>query len=155
MTHHPKDRPRSDSQLTEWERKWEIHKHQQAVERARKGPVLRAMWRGFMLRCPNCGKGRILSGFLRPTSGCGHCGEAYDHIRTDDFAPWLGILVIGHFLVPFAILVETLFAPTLFVHLLIWVPIGVEMVLVFLPRAKGMGIGFMWALGMRGDEHQY
>lgn len=155
MTHHPKQPPRPEYRLTEWEREWEIHKHQQAAERARKGPVLRAMRRGFMLRCPNCDKGRLLSGFLKPSPACGHCGEAYDHIRTDDFAPWLGIFVIGHTLVPLAILVEKLFAPSLLVHLLLWVPIGLEMVLLFLPRAKGMGLGFMWALGMRGDEHQY
>lgn len=147
--------PNPEYRLTEWEREWEFHKHQRAAERARKGSVFRAMKRGFMLRCPNCAKGRVLSGFLKPSEACGHCGESYDHIRTDDFAPWLTIFVIGHILVPLAILVETLFAPSLFIHLLLWVPIGMEMVFLFLPRAKGLGLGLMWALGIRGDEHQY
>jgi uncharacterized protein (DUF983 family) len=155
MPDHADKPPRPEYRLTEWEREWEIHKHRQAAERARKGPVWRAMRRGFMLRCPNCDKGRVLTGFLKPSTACGHCGEPYDHIRTDDFAPWLSILVIGHLLVPLAILVETLFRPSMLVHLLVWVPIGMEMVFLFLPRAKGLALGFMWAMGLRGDEHQY
>lgn len=155
MTPHRDDPPAREGERTAWEDEWEAHKALNAAERRKRGPILRCMARGLMLRCPKCGEGRVLRRFLEPNPACACCGENYSHIRTDDFAPWLGIFVIGHLLVPLAILVETWFHPSVPMHAAIWAVVGMEMVFFFLPRAKGMALGLMWSLNLRGDEHQH
>lgn len=153
--------PRLDDQTpvqddrTDWEREW-------AAERAayrdlrRRRPLLRSIGRGLGKRCPSCGaRGTLMLDFLKPTPACAVCGERFNHIRTDDFAPWLSIIVLGHVLLPAAVSVERLWHPPLWLHLLIWVPLAAELIVAFLPRAKGAALGLMWSLGLRGDEHQH
>jgi len=153
--HRPdQDRPDPD-QRTAWEREWDAE-HAVNQERRRQRPLLRSVRRGLGKRCPNCGaRGTLILEFLKPTPGCSVCGENYSHIRTDDFAPWLSIVVLGHVLLPAAVSVERLWHPPLWLHLLIWVPLAAELIVAFLPRAKGAALGLMWSLGLRGDEHQY
>lgn len=139
---------------TEWQRQWDAENARNA-RRRRDRPLGRSMWRGLCKRCPRCGHGSLVVQYLKPTSGCPECGEAYDSIRTDDFAPWLTVLMLGHLLMPAAVSLERLVHPPLWVHLVVWVPLGIEMVIVLLPRAKGLALGLMWSLGLRGDEHQY
>jgi len=146
--------PPDSEPRTEWQVAWERCDAERRARRAAR-PLLRSVGRGFRKRCPNCGQGALVVQYLRPTSACPACGTGFDHIRTDDFAPWLTILILGHLLLPAAITVERLWYPPLWVHFLLWVPIGVEMVIVALPRAKGAALGLMWSLGLRGDEHQY
>ena len=77
-----------------------------------KGPFRQAVWRGAKRRCPDCGEGKLFDSYLKPTSACKACGAGYDHIRTDDFAPWLTIIVLGHIMVPLmsAVLVPEMLA---------------------------------------------
>lgn len=117
-------------------------------------PILRSVLRGLRKRCPNCGKGRVFGRYLKPVQQCDHCGEPYDHIRTDDFAPWVTILVMGHILVPSVYAIERLYMPPLWLHAAVWGPMIVALVLILLPHSKGACLGLMWALGLRGDERQ-
>ena len=117
-----------------------------------KRPVKQAILRGFRKRCPNCGQGRIFRSFLKPTDGCSNCGEALSHIRTDDFAPWLTIVIVGHIIVPLILHVERNYPLPLDVQFYLWTPLVIFLVLVTLPFAKGGCLGLMWALRMRGDE---
>ncbi len=73
-------------------------------------------------------------------------------MRTDDFAPWLTILVLGHILVPVLGTMDYYFAPKLWIILLAAGVLGVILTLLLLPHAKGFCLGLMWALGLRGDE---
>ncbi|WP_218048791.1 MULTISPECIES: DUF983 domain-containing protein [Curvivirga] len=111
-----------------------------------------AMKRGVMMRCPCCGEGKIYRKYLKIVDRCGKCDEELGHIRTDDFAPWATILILGHLLAPFIIDVERNIAPPLWVSLSIFLPIIVVATLVMLPPIKGACLGLMWALRMRGDE---
>jgi uncharacterized protein (DUF983 family) len=138
---------------TQWERDWAA---QRRLRRITGLPgLMRCMGRGFRKLCPKCGKGSVVTGFLLPNTACESCGEGYAHIRTDDFAPWMSIMVLAHLLMPAMISVERLWHPPFWLHLLIWVPLAIEFVVVFLPRAKGMALGLMWGLNIRGDEHQH
>jgi uncharacterized protein (DUF983 family) len=65
-----------------------------------------ALFRGALGRCPRCGKGRLLHRYLKMVDRCAACGEPYGHYRTDDAAPWLTILVVGHITVPIILLCE-------------------------------------------------
>ena len=83
---------------------------------------------------------------------CYHCGERFDDIRTDDIAPYFTILIVGHLIAPFILLLERLYAPPLWVHWLAWPVLTVLLTLLVLPRIKGGVLGWMWWLGLRGDE---
>jgi uncharacterized protein (DUF983 family) len=119
-----------------------------------KRPIFRSIFRGVRKRCPNCGTGRIFKRYIKPTGACSACQEKLDHIRTDDFAPWLMILVTGHIVVSLAFYVEITFSPPLWVHASLWAPTILLLTLGLLPHAKGACLGLMWALGLRGDEMQ-
>ena len=95
-----------------------------------KRPVKQAILRGFRKRCPNCGQGRIFRSFLKPTDGCSNCGEALSHIRTDDFAPWLTIVIVGHIIVPLILHVERNYPLPLDVQFYLWTPLVIFLVLV-------------------------
>ena len=116
--------------------------------------ILLSIFRGVCKRCPNCGTGRIFQTYIKPTGACSTCDEKLDHIRTDDFAPWLMILVTGHIIVSLVFYVELTYAPPLWVHAALWVPTTILLVLALLPHAKGACLGLMWALRLRGDETQ-
>ena len=59
-----------------------------------------AIRRGLRLRCPSCGKGKVLAGYLRPAERCISCGEATGEIRADDGPAWATILIVGHTVSP-------------------------------------------------------
>lgn len=67
-------------------------------------------------------------------------------------APYFTILIIGHIVVPLVLFVEQLFVPPEWVHWLVWPPLTALAVLFALPRVKGAVLGWMWWLGIRGDE---
>lgn len=119
-----------------------------------KRPIWRSVYRGLLKRCPKCGVGRVFGRYLKPAHACGHCNEAYAHIRTDDFAPWLTIIVMGHILAPIIFHVELNYSPPTFLALSIWIPAVIILTLLLLPIAKGVCLGFMWALRLQGDEMQ-
>src|ERR1019366_4716522 len=55
-----------------------------------------ALTRGVRGRCPNCGRGKMFSGFLKVADRCPECGEELFHQRADDFPAYLVILLVGH-----------------------------------------------------------
>ena len=119
---------------------------------ADRGNLSDAVRREVSCRCPHCGNGNLFTRYLKPTSTCSHCGERFDDIRTDDIAPYFTILIVGHLIAPFILLLERLYAPPLWVHWLAWPVLTVLLTLLVLPRIKGGVLGWMWWLGLRGDE---
>jgi len=113
-------------------------------------PTKPAMWRGARLRCPNCGEGKLFSGYLKSADTCSECGEAFHHHRADDGPAYIIILVVGHFA---GLLLHVLFEPLdrdPLKLLGVIVPFVVILSLVALPRVKGAMIGLQWAKRMHG-----
>jgi uncharacterized protein (DUF983 family) len=115
-------------------------------------PAWPAILRGLKLRCPKCGEGALYRSFLKPTEACPHCGESFAHIRTDDIAPWLTILVVGHIVVPLALWSEQSFSPPLWLSMTVWPLLSAIGMIAFLPRAKGAVLGMMWSKRLTGEE---
>lgn len=114
--------------------------------------TLTAILRGARGRCPRCGEGRLLHHYLKMVDHCPVCGEAYGHYRTDDAAPWLTILVVGHITVPIILIVELNFQLPMAVALAIYLPLIVGLTLLLLPRCKGVMAAILWALKAEGSE---
>ena len=60
----------------------------------------KALWRGFTMKCPNCGQGHLFGRFLKVVDSCEVCGEDYTPQRADDLPAYLVIAIVGHLVVP-------------------------------------------------------
>lgn len=112
-----------------------------------------AMGRGLRGRCPACGEGHILRGYLTVNETCPTCGEEFHHHRADDFPPYITIFVVGHILGALMFAVDD-FWPDLpiAVHYVTWPLLCVLLSLWLLPVFKGGLIAYQWALRMHGFE---
>jgi uncharacterized protein (DUF983 family) len=111
-----------------------------------------AIRRGLLCRCPNCGRTRLLAGYLRQVEACAACGEAYGHLRPDDAAPWLTILLVGHILVPIALLVEAERTWPDWISKTLWPLLALLLALLILPRARALFLSVIWATRGPGSE---
>jgi uncharacterized protein (DUF983 family) len=109
-----------------------------------------AMFRGARLLCPACGKGALFKSFLKVADTCPSCGEELHHQRADDAPAYFTMFITGHIVVALVLIVETNFAPPLWVHALLWTPLLLILSLVLLPRIKGALVGLQWAQRMHG-----
>ncbi len=111
-----------------------------------------AMWRGLRGRCPACGEGRLFARYLKPVQCCAACAAPLGHVRSDDAAPWLTILVVGHIVVPLMLSVERVSQWPEWVAMTFWPLVALALTLVVLPRAKGLLLSLIWATRAPGSE---
>ena len=111
-----------------------------------------AICRGALGRCPRCGQGRLLHRYLKMVDRCSVCGEPFGHYRTDDAAPWLTTLVVGHITVPIILICEMNFQLPLALALAIYLPLILGLTLFLLPRCKGIMAAILWAMKAEGSE---
>lgn len=113
-------------------------------------PLRPALLRGFRRRCPNCGSGPLLRGYLTLRPQCSVCGEDLRHARADDAPAYLTILLVGHLMAPFLHWGFVRFRPEPIVLAAVFCTGCVALALYLLPRIKGMVVGFQWARRMHG-----
>lgn len=119
--------------------------------RARPG-VGEALWRGLRGYCPACGQGKLFASFLKQVDRCPACHEPLGHLRSDDAAPWLTILVVGHIAVPVILAVERYSPWPTWLAMTVWPLFALALTLVVLPRAKGALLSIIWATRAPGSE---
>jgi uncharacterized protein (DUF983 family) len=112
----------------------------------------RAMMRGFLGRCPNCGRGHMFRAFLKVADHCPACGEDLHHHQADDAPAYFVIFAVGHIVVPLALSVELAFAPPYWVHAVLWLPLTLGLALGLLQPFKGAIVAWQWAHRMHGFE---
>ena len=117
---------------------------------AAKRGAWRSIRRGLAGRCPNCGEGRLFRGYLTAVAACAVCGENLSHERSDDFAPYLTMVAVGHVVVPALLVIELgAVLPTLSV-LAVALPATALVAGALLRPIKGAIICLQWALRMHG-----
>lgn len=95
---------------------------------------------GFAGRCPRCGQGRIFKGRLEIVDACPVCGLVLSEHDAGDGAVVPALLILGTVLVALAVWVEFKYEPAIWVHVVLWGPIGTLLTLWLLPRLKGIGV---------------
>ncbi len=110
----------------------------------------RPIIRGLRGRCPKCGEGRLFRAFLKVADNCPACGEELHHHRADDFPAYLVIVIVGHIVVAMVLGVEVAYAPPLWLHALIWLPVTTALSLALLQPIKGAVVAVQWQHGMEG-----
>lgn len=118
-------------------------------------PLWPALARGWRRRCPNCGSGALLDGYLSVAPTCNVCREELHHQRADDGPAYLTILIVGHLMAPLLFTVYEIWRPEPLVLFTIFGVGCVGLSLYLLPRLKGMMIGFQWAREMHGFEREH
>ncbi len=109
-----------------------------------------AMWRGWRRRCPNCGGGPLLKGYLKIRDECPICDEALYHHRADDGPAYLTILIVGHIMAPMILWSFVKFRPDPLILATVFTIGCVALSLYLLPRLKGMIVAIQWAKRMHG-----
>jgi uncharacterized protein (DUF983 family) len=94
----------------------------------------------------------LFQSFLKVSEHCPVCEEALYHHRADDAPPYLVITIVGHIVVGAMLMVEKAYAPELWIHAALWVPLTILLSLLLLPPIKGALIGVQWALRMHGFD---
>jgi len=108
--------------------------------------------RGFRGRCPRCGEGKLFRAFLKVDNRCSVCGLDLTPHRADDLPAYLVIVIVGHIVVPTALMIETDYSPPVWLQLAIYLPLTVLMALALLQPVKGVVVGLQWALRMHGFD---
>ena len=92
---------------------------------------------GLAARCPNCGKGKLFSGFLTVAQTCGVCGFDLKSADPGD-GPAVFVMLIGGFLVVFpALFFQVAYNPPIWVMLAVFMPLAVIVPLALLRPVKG------------------
>lgn len=110
-------------------------------------PAIRKGWRR---RCPCCGSGPLLRGYLKVRDSCPVCGQELFHQRADDGPAYLTILIVGHLMAPILMAVFLEYRPDPLVLASAFVVGTVALSLFLLPRLKGVVIAIQWAKRMHG-----
>ena len=120
-------------------------------------PLKPALLRGWLRRCPACGKGRMFEGYLKVRPACPVCGEDLHHHRADDGPAYLTILIVGHLMAPLILWAFVTWRPDPKVLATIFTAGCVALSLFLLPRLKGAFVALQWSRRMHGfgsgDEH--
>lgn len=77
---------------------------------------------GLGCRCPRCGKGKLFNGILDFADSCDQCGLDYAEFEKGDGPAVFIILFLGFIVVGFALIVEVMFRPPLWLHAIVWGP---------------------------------
>jgi len=115
-------------------------------------PSWQSIRRGLLGRCPSCDSGRMFRAFLKVADCCAACGEALHHHRADDAPAYFVILIVGHLVVPLALIVEVAYAPPYWLHASLWLPLTIGLAVGLLQPIKGAIVGWQWANYMHGFD---
>jgi uncharacterized protein (DUF983 family) len=103
-----------------------------------------SIMRGLACRCPRCGKGKLLTGFLGLAPRCEACGLDYAFIDAGDGPAVFVILFAGFVVVASALIVEVLYQPPFWLHALLWGPLILLTTLLPLRLVKGLLISLQY-----------
>ena len=74
-------------------------------------------------RCPRCGEGKLYQTLLGVVDQCSACGLVLKHHDAADAPTFFALCTIGLFVTVGAALVEIHYAPPLWVHAALWIPL--------------------------------
>lgn len=108
------------------------------------GPPVSPLSAGLRCRCPRCGQGRLLTGVLTVVDSCEHCGLDLSAQDSGDGPAVFVIFVVGFVAVAVAFLIERLFQPPLWAHLVYQIPLVVVASILLLRPFKATLIALQY-----------
>ncbi|MFG6592810.1 DUF983 domain-containing protein [Sulfitobacter sp. 1A12157] len=110
----------------------------------------KAIFRGLRLRCPSCGEGKLLFGYLKVRDQCGCCGQELHHASVDDGPAYFTLMVVVAIIFPMFAVIYSFSDPEPLAVALSMMVLATGLALLLLPRVKGMFIGLQWSKQLHG-----
>ena len=88
--------------------------------------------------CPRCGARALFSGWIKFAANCPSCGLDFTTFNVGDGPAAFLTLIVGAIVAGLAIAVELIFSPPFWVHILLWPPIALALILGCLRASKGV-----------------
>ncbi len=92
-------------------------------------PIRSALAKGLTCRCPACGSAPLFDGYLRVRTNCGACGADLSGQDSGDGPAAFIILTVGAIVVAAALITEIAYSPPVWLHMVLWLPLSVVLVL--------------------------
>ncbi len=99
---------------------------------------------GLRGRCPRCHRGRLFSGFLKVADRCPACGLDLSGHDAGDGPAVAAIFILGFGVTGLAGLVEYLYAPPMWLHALLWLPLIAFGTVGLLQPLKGLTVALQY-----------
>lgn len=97
-------------------------------------PVIASALKGA---CPRCGAPSLFAGWVKFADRCGGCGLDYTRFNVGDGPAAFLTLIVGTIIVVLSIWLELAASPPFWLHLLLWTPLTLVLVILSLRGAKG------------------
>jgi uncharacterized protein (DUF983 family) len=112
-----------------------------------------AIWRAALEgRCPRCGARTLFAGLLRYAPRCRACGLDFAAFNVGDGPAALLILLVGALVTALAIVLELAVEPPVWVHILLWPPIVLVLVVGSLRVSKAALLALEYRHSAREGE---
>lgn len=111
-------------------------------------PWTESLWRGFTLRCPNCGQGKMFTGLLSMNRDCEVCGVRYERQSGESIGGMYFNLILAELTTMGGFFIaDGLWHPPFTPHVIFWATYNVLFCLFFYRHARGMWVGVSHATG--------
>jgi uncharacterized protein (DUF983 family) len=107
-------------------------------------PPISPLRAGLLGCCPRCGKAPLFNGFLTLAPACDVCGLDFSFADAADGPAFFVMSIAGFIVVGGALAVEILYKPPLWVHVALWLPLGLAVPLLLLRPAKGLLVALQY-----------
>jgi uncharacterized protein (DUF983 family) len=99
---------------------------------------------GLRCACPRCGEGALYAGFLKVAANCESCGLDLDFAESGDGPAVFVIFAVAPIVIVLAFIVEALFHPAPWMHLVLWIPTIIVLSLALLRPFKATMIALQY-----------
>ena len=99
---------------------------------------------GLGCRCPQCGKGEVFESYLGLAKSCSVCGADFSKADSGDGPAFFVMFLVGILVTPPVLLVQVVFDPPYWVHLIIWGPIIFGLSIWLLRPFKSLLFALQW-----------
>ena len=93
---------------------------------------------GALGRCPSCGQSPLFTGYLKLAERCPVCRYPLFKADSGDGPAVFIIIIVGFLIVFGSLFTELAYHPPVWVHLVIWLPLGAALCLGLLRPMKGL-----------------
>lgn len=99
---------------------------------------------GLGCRCPKCGEGPVFKSYLGFAPACSACGADFGMADAGDGPAFFVMFLVGIIVTPPVLVVQILFDPPAWVHLVIWIPVIVLLSALLLRPFKSLLFALQW-----------
>jgi uncharacterized protein (DUF983 family) len=116
--------------------------------------IIRKLWVGARLRCPNCEQGKMFTGMLTMRRVCPVCGVVFERQSGDSVgAMYINLGVASMTGLGGFFLVNTLYHPPMGPHIAFWVAYAIIFSALFHRHARGISVAIYYlTVGLQKDD---